>query len=94
MDFLRAHMSEKEIILTKVLVKKCNCEHLLLFRTLVWLPSPMSYGTQLPVTSVPENLTPSSKLRHLHASMHRYTHMCTHMLKGEEGRLEGGRWRT
>lgn len=90
MDFLRAYMSEKEIILTKALVKKCNCEHLLLFRTLVWLPSPMSYGTQLPVTSVPENLTPSSNLRHLHASMHRYTHTCTHMLKGEEGRLEGG----
>lgn len=84
-------MSKKEIMLTKALVKKCNYKHLLLFRTLVWFPSPMSDGTQLPVTSVPENLTPSSNHRHLHASRHRYTHVCTYILKGEGGRLEGGR---
>lgn len=95
-------MSEKEIMLTKALVRKCDHEHSLLFRALVWFPSPMSDGTQLPVTSVPENLTPSSNLRHLHASMHRHTHVCTHMLKGGEREGwredrregEGGRWRT
>lgn len=83
-------MSEKEIMLTKALVRKCDHEHSLLFRALVWFLSPMSDGTQLPVTSVPQNLTlfqpqaPPCKYAQIH------THVCTHMLKGEEGRLEGG----
>lgn len=98
-DFLRAYMSEKEIMLTKALVRKCDHEHSLLFRALVWFPSPMSDGTQLPVTSVPQNMTlfqpqaPPCKYAQIHTRMHTHAEGGRGKAGGRtggKGREEGG----